>query len=310
MVSECLPRVMSSAAFSRLAAAEYMMPDPARQHATELGSYAAAVVQNCAVGGDAGESRQVDSREARMIIAKHDGGRIHEAICREEARASYLVGGHCCIPGGDRDTGLRDPAHPRNDRAPHRERLVGQRHDLPASLRACRDAERAETWGMDRQTLRDWAHRYSAEGLPGLYDRKGPVACSTVGALAPGRFARLTAAAIRRCAARTLGRQGAQAARLSPALGAPAPSAAVVFDGAGYHIAKDLAVREKITLIRLPPRAPELNPMGLSARYVSPRVPHRSLIPRCALHCSASASCPTRPRKIIDSICYTNLPQR
>ena len=32
----------------------------------------------------------------------------------------------------------------------------------------------AETCGMDRQTLRDWVHRYNAEGLPGLYDRKQP----------------------------------------------------------------------------------------------------------------------------------------
>jgi transposase len=32
----------------------------------------------------------------------------------------------------------------------------------------------AETCGMDRQTLRDWVHRYNVEGLPGLYDRKPP----------------------------------------------------------------------------------------------------------------------------------------
>src|ERR1700745_3004914 len=32
----------------------------------------------------------------------------------------------------------------------------------------------AETCGMDRQTLRDWVHRYNAEGLEGLYDRKPP----------------------------------------------------------------------------------------------------------------------------------------
>jgi len=32
----------------------------------------------------------------------------------------------------------------------------------------------AETCGMDRQTLRDWVHRYNADGLPGLYDRKPP----------------------------------------------------------------------------------------------------------------------------------------
>src|SRR4051794_41917562 len=31
------------------------------------------------------------------------------------------------------------------------------------------DAARAA--GMDRQTLRDWVHRYNAEGLPGLHDR-------------------------------------------------------------------------------------------------------------------------------------------
>jgi transposase len=32
----------------------------------------------------------------------------------------------------------------------------------------------AETCGMERQTLRDWVHRYNAEGLAGLHDRKPP----------------------------------------------------------------------------------------------------------------------------------------
>jgi transposase len=32
----------------------------------------------------------------------------------------------------------------------------------------------AETCGMDRQTLRDWVHRYNAEGLSGLHDLKAP----------------------------------------------------------------------------------------------------------------------------------------
>src|ERR1700747_1429167 len=36
----------------------------------------------------------------------------------------------------------------------------------------------AETCGIDRQTLRDWVHRYNAEGLRGLYDRKPPGARS------------------------------------------------------------------------------------------------------------------------------------
>jgi transposase len=35
-------------------------------------------------------------------------------------------------------------------------------------------AEAARHAGMDRQTLRDWVHRYNAEGLDGLRDRHGP----------------------------------------------------------------------------------------------------------------------------------------
>ena len=35
-------------------------------------------------------------------------------------------------------------------------------------------AEAAESCGMDRQTLRDWVHRYNAEGLAGLVDRPLP----------------------------------------------------------------------------------------------------------------------------------------
>src|SRR5918994_273101 len=34
--------------------------------------------------------------------------------------------------------------------------------------------EAARTCGMDHQTLRDWVHRYNAEGLRGLSDRKPP----------------------------------------------------------------------------------------------------------------------------------------
>jgi len=43
--------------------------------------------------------------------------------------------------------------------------------------------EAAASCGMDRQTLRDWVHRYNADGLAGLRDRAHP-----------GRPARLTAA--------------------------------------------------------------------------------------------------------------------
>src|SRR5262249_37597651 len=45
--------------------------------------------------------------------------------------------------------------------------------DLQSLAMALDGADRmslAETWGMHRQTLRDWVHRYNAEGLTGLYD--------------------------------------------------------------------------------------------------------------------------------------------
>jgi transposase len=48
----------------------------------------------------------------------------------------------------------------------------------------------AETCGMDRQTLRDWVHRYNAEGLPGLANRRTPARPRQ---LAPGQMAELAA---------------------------------------------------------------------------------------------------------------------
>ena len=42
---------------------------------------------------------------------------------------------------------------------------------------------------------------------------------------------------------------------------APGAHAALIIDGAGYHVAARLAVPSNITLVRLPPYAPELNPM-------------------------------------------------
>src|ERR1035437_1667125 len=42
---------------------------------------------------------------------------------------------------------------------------------------------------------------------------------------------------------------------------APGSHAALVLDGAGYHVAKDLAAPHNIPLVPLPPYAPELNPI-------------------------------------------------
>jgi transposase len=42
---------------------------------------------------------------------------------------------------------------------------------------------------------------------------------------------------------------------------APGAHAALLLDGAGYHVAHDLVVPDNVTLVPLPPYAPELNPM-------------------------------------------------
>ena len=98
----------------------------------------------------------------------------------------------------------------------------------------------AETCGMDRQTLRDWVHRYNAEGLRGLHDLK-----------TPGPKPKLTA------------EQQAELAKLVEA--GPDPTChGVVRWRRVDHVAARLAVPRNITLVRLPPYAPELNPLRMS----------------------------------------------
>ena len=41
-------------------------------------------------------------------------------------------------------------------------------------LEGCSREEAAGNCGMDRQTLRDWVHRYNAEGIAGLANRRAP----------------------------------------------------------------------------------------------------------------------------------------
>jgi transposase len=72
----------------------------------------------------------------------------------------------------------------REDRTPAQVRLAaGKTKDARAARRMAAIAlvlegvdrtSAAETCGMDRQTLRDWVHRYDAEGLAGLTNRPSP----------------------------------------------------------------------------------------------------------------------------------------
>lgn len=43
---------------------------------------------------------------------------------------------------------------------------------LALVVEGAKRAEAARTGGMDRQTLRDWVHRFNAEGPEGLYDKR------------------------------------------------------------------------------------------------------------------------------------------
>ena len=61
---------------------------------------------------------------------------------------------------------------------------------LAAVLDEHRRAAAAKIGGMDRQTLRDWVHRFNAEGPEGLLDRKAP---GQVPKLSPEQKARLAA---------------------------------------------------------------------------------------------------------------------
>ena len=66
--------------------------------------------------------------------------------------------------------GLRRAARRSRDVAAARRMLA-----LALVLEGASRTEAAQSAGMDRQTLRDWVHRYNEEGLAGLIDRRGEV---------------------------------------------------------------------------------------------------------------------------------------
>ncbi len=91
--------------------------------------------------------------------------------------------------------GLRSAASVEKDGAAARRILA-----LALVLEGVDRASAARICGMDRQTLRDWVHRYNDEGLAGLRDRVGggrsPKLSRNSGRSSP-RWSRL--APIRRC---------------------------------------------------------------------------------------------------------------
>ena len=83
---------------------------------------------------------------------------------------------------------------------------------------------------------------------------------------------------------------------------APEAHAVVILDQAGWHSAKDLKVPDNITLLPLPPRCPELNPVEniwqyLRGNWLSNRVfkSHDDILRHC---CDAWNKLMARPWKI------------
>jgi transposase len=62
----------------------------------------------------------------------------------------------------------------RQARREHDGRVSARLIALANALDGMDRASAARLAGMDRQTLRDWVHRYNAEGIAGLYDRPKP----------------------------------------------------------------------------------------------------------------------------------------
>jgi transposase len=89
----------------------------------------------------------------------------------------------------------RTPAELRAMARRERDGRVGARLlALANALDGMNRAEAARAAGMDRQTLRDWVHRYNAEGVAGLRDRPRP---GRPCALDEGRQAALKALVLR-----------------------------------------------------------------------------------------------------------------
>ena len=66
--------------------------------------------------------------------------------------------------------GFRREARRTKDVAASRRMLA-----LALVLEGASRSEAAKSAGMDRQTLRDWVHRYNEQGLAGLFDKTGNV---------------------------------------------------------------------------------------------------------------------------------------
>lgn len=156
---------------------------------------------------------------------------------------------------------------------------------LALVLEGASRTEAARSAGMERQTLRNWVHRYNAEGIKGLRDRhrsgRNPgIACAIAPPAASGirLFARRPRC--REISPASPSARHRRTSRLSCRPPIPSRSAASLPSSAGsppdvpvpsrsscppkrghFNFAKRGHSRVALTLIPLPPYSPELNPI-------------------------------------------------
>ena len=83
--------------------------------------------------------------------------------------------------------------------------------------------------------------------------------------------------------------------------------AVLVLDGAGWHVSEALVVPASLTLVRLPPYSPELNPvervwLHLRERFLSLRVfaDYRAIVDACCTAWNRLVADPGRLRSLCD----------
>ena len=139
------------------------------------------------------------------------------------------------------------------------------------------EAGRVELWFMDEARIGQKGrvtHVWYQKGVrPHGLQQQGFASAHLFGAVCPERDTGV-ALAMPEVSTAAMGLFLAELPRSLP----PGTHAALVLDGAGWHVSPDLEVPANLTLIRLPPYSPELNPVERVWEYLRDRwLSHRLL---------------------------------
>src|SRR5436305_371604 len=127
--------------------------------------------------------------------------------------------------------------------------------------------EAARIGGVGLQTVRDWVLAFNAEGPPGLVNGKAPGNAPLLndqrtrsayifGAICPAQGI-AAGLVLPRCNTAAMALHLAEISRTVT----PGAHAVLLLDQAGWHLSAKLDVPNNITLMPLPPKSPELNPV-------------------------------------------------